>query len=327
MHALRIGAALPVSAWSARIPAHFMKLRSFLILTASASLAVLTTACQRQPATSPPSAASSTNQQVFAVNGVVRELQPERKKIKIEHEEIPGYMARMTMLFDVKDANELDGLQTNDTVAFRMIVTADDGWIDQIKKTGATTNAPPPAAESFRRVRDVEPLVVGDRMPDYTFTNEMGQAMHLRDLKDQAYALTFIFTRCPFPTFCPQLSKSFQSAQATLKAMTNGPSNWRLLSLTIDPQFDTPAVLKAYAKRYGADPAHWSFLTGSLADIDAISEQFGLQFWRTSPEALPNHNVRTVVVDAAGRVQWMTPENEWKPAALVEQIVRGTAAN
>jgi len=302
-----------------------MKLRPSLILLASASLAVLTTACQRQPRALSSPASSSTNQQVFAVKGIVRDIQPEKKKIKIEHEEIPGYMEKMTMLFDVKDSKELAGLQPNDTVSFRMTVTDDDGWIDQIRKTGSAA-ATPPDAESFRRVREVEPLAVGDKMPDYTFTNEFSRVMHLRDLKGQAYALTFIFTRCPFPTFCPQLSRSFQSTQAALKAMTNGPANWRLLSLTIDPQFDTPAVLKDYAKRYGADPAHWSFLTGSLADIDAISEQFGLQFWRASPEALPNHNVRTVVVDAAGRVQWITPENEWKPQALAEQIVRAAAA-
>jgi len=250
---------------------------------------------------------------------------PEKKKVKIEHEEIPGYMQKMTMLFDVKDAKELADLQPNDPISFRMIVTEDDGWIDQIKKTGSPSTSPL-SAENLRRTREVEPLAVGDQMPDYRFTNQLGQVVRLSDFKGQAYAITFIFTRCPFPTFCPQLSKSFQQAQAALEASSNGPTNWHLFSITIDPQFDTTAVLQNYAQRYHANPKHWSFLTGELIDIDAIGEQFGLQFWRPSPDALPNHNVRTVVVDAAGKVQWITPENEWKPEALAEQIVKAAAA-
>lgn len=285
--------------------------------------AVLLISCR--PKASPPSADLSSGRHFYQVKGIVREVIPDQKKIKIEHEDIPGYMEKMTMLFEVKEAKELEGLQPNDPIAFRMIVTEDDGWIDQIKKTGPPVAAPP-SAENFRRTREVEPLAVGDPMPDYRFTNQLGHVVRLSDFRGQAYAITFIFTRCPFPTFCPQLSKSFEQTQTTLQAISPGPTNWHLFSITIDPQFDTLAVLRDYAQRYHADPKHWSFLTGELIDIDAIGEQFGLQFWRPSPDALPNHNVRTVVVDAAGRIQWVTPENSWKPEALVEQIVRAAAA-
>ena len=84
--------------------------------------------------------------------------------------------------------------------------------------------------------------------------------------------------------------------------------------------------MKGYARTYNADPARWSFLTGDLEDITAITEQFGMQFWRETPESLPNHNVRTIVVDATGRVQWLTVENEWKSDVLVEQVVKGAGA-
>jgi protein SCO1/2 len=300
-----------------------MQFRSFGCTLIAALLAGLGLSCrQNVPA---PSAGSAAQPQVYQVKGVVREVVPEKLKVKIEHEEIPGYMEKMTMMFDVKDQKELAGLQANDSVSFRMIVTEDDGWIDQIRKSGSPSTAPP-AAETFRRTRDVDPLSVGDAMPDYQFTNQLGQVVRLSDFKGRAYAFTFIFTRCPFPTFCPQLSRSFQQAQTALEAMSNGPTNWHLFSITIDPQFDTPAVLQDYAKRQRANPERWSFLTAALIDIDAIGEQFGLQFWRTSPDALPNHNVRTVVVDATGRVQWVSAENEWKPEALAEQIVKAAAA-
>jgi len=78
--------------------------------------------------------------------------------------------------------------------------------------------------------------------------------------------------------------------------------------------------------RFIADPGNWDFLTGALIDITAISEQFGLQFWRSNPNEPINHNVRTVVVDATGRIQWITPENEWKSDTLVEQMVRAARA-
>lgn len=230
------------------------------------------------------------------------------------------------MMLDVKEAAELAGLQAGDTVSFRMLVTDDDGWIDQLKKIEGPRTPLPPEPATFRRVREVEPLAVGDKLPDYTFTNSMGRVVRLSEFQGRALAITFIFTRCPFPTFCPRLSSNFSEAAEKLKAMSGGPTNWHLLSLTIDPEYDTPERLEGYARRYKADANHWDHLTGALIDITAISEAFGLQFWRANPNEPINHNVRTVVVDATGRIQWITPENEWKPDTLVEQMVRAARA-
>jgi protein SCO1/2 len=259
---------------------------------------------------------------------VVKEVFPERKQLKIEHENIPNYMAAMTMTFDVKDAKELAGLQPGDKLSFRMIVTEKDGWIEQIKKIGATTPIVSSVPESFRRVREVDPLKEGDPMPDYHFTNELGQAVSLSDFKGQALALSFIFTRCPFPTFCPRMSDNFAEAQQKLKALPNAPANWHLLTISFDPEFDKPAVLKVYAKRFQADPKHWSFATGELIDITAITEQFGLLFWKPDPlqPAGISHNLRTVVIDAQGRIQKILPENTWKVDDLVKEIVKAAAA-
>jgi protein SCO1/2 len=295
--------------------------RLIALLLAAASMLALA-GCKR-PETPPEARMAATNQQIYQVKGVVREVHPERNKVKVAHEEIPGYMEAMTMMLDVKEAKELDGLQVGDMVSFRMIVTEDDGWIDQITKlsSGSTieSSAPPP----FRQVREVEPLEVGDVMPDYPFTNQLGQLVRLSDFKGQAMALTFIFTRCPFPNFCPRMNENFQTAHNKLKAVPNGPTNWHLLTISFDPQFDTPATLRAYAKRYKYDPNHWSFLTGDLTEITAITEQFGLQFWKDGGSI--NHNLRTVVIDAQGRVQWIKRENEWKPDELVAEMIK--AAN
>lgn len=261
----------------------------------------------------------------YQVKGVVQEVSPEKKQVSVAHERIPGYMDAMTMKFDVKDTNELAGLKPGDDISFRMIVTDDDGWIDQVKRLGTTTpivaaNAP----ENFRRAREVDRLKEGDVMPNYNFTNQLGQPVSLSDFKGQAVAFTFIFTRCPFPTFCPRMSQYFEAVQSQLKQMPNAPTNWHLLSITIDPKFDTPAILKNYATQYHSDPRHWSYLTGELIDITAIAEQFDLVFFRPDPNqpAGINHNLRTVILTAGGKVHKIIPENTWKPeevtAALVE---------
>lgn len=294
-----------------------------VLLVASVSMSC------RDPVKPEPAAKTdvASSERRFPAKGVVLEVAREGKKVKIAHEKIPGYMEAMTMTFAVKDERELAGLQAGDSIAFRLIVTKEDGWIDQIQKLAAVTNAAPAAAptpDTFRRVRDVDPLKVGDLVPEYRFTNELGQVVRLGDFKGTAVALTFIFTRCPFPTFCPRMSSNFEQAQKQLKALPNSPANWHLLTLTFDPQFDTPAVLKGYAQNHGYDPGHWSFLTGDLIEITAIAEQFGLMFWRPDPKEVTgiSHNLRTVVLDAQGRVQKVFTENEWKVEDLVSEIVK-----
>ena len=296
-----------------------------MIFMAASLVATSILSCSKnEQATSSPAtpAAADTNLQIFQVKGVVKELFPEKKKALISHEDIPNYMEAMTMMLDVKDARELAGLQPGDSLTFRMLVTNDDGWIDQLKKIDGPRMPLPAGPSGFRRVREVEPLAVGDKMTDYTFTNTLGRVVRIGDFKGQALAFTFIFTRCPFPTFCPRLSSSMESVQQQLKAMSNGPTNWHLLSITIDPDYDTPERLKEYAGRYHAAPNRWDFVTAPLIDITAIGEQFGLQFWRANPSEPINHNVRTVVVDAAGHIQWITPDTDWTADALVEQMVK-----
>ena len=273
--------------------------------------------------------------QTFYVKGVVKELKPDGKTAIIEHEEIPDYMPKMTMPFEVKSPKELAGVQPNDLVHFRLVVTKDDAWIDQVTRAGTagpssrtstslTNTAPVP---HVRLVRDVEPLKVGDAMTDYTFTNEFGKPVRLADMKGKAYAFTFIFTRCPLPMYCPRLSDNFKNVAARLAAQADAPVNWHLFSISFDVEHDSPAVLQNYAKRYNYDPARWSFLTGKVIDIDAITEQFGLYFARTEGNNFVfDHNMRLVIVDAAGKVQSVIVGNEWKPEEVVSELIKGAKA-
>jgi protein SCO1/2 len=158
---------------------------------------------------------------------------------------------------------------------------------------------------------------------DGPFTNELNQAVRLSSFRGQALAVTFFYTRCPMPEFCPRLSKDFQEASRKLMAMTNAPAHWHFLSVSFDPASDTPAVLKAYADHYQYDPSHWSFLTGAPDQISALARVAGVTY---SPGAgTLNHNFRTLIVDPAGNVRMIFPTGGDLSDQIVEQIVKAAA--
>jgi len=261
----------------------------------------------------------------YPVTGVIQALAPDGKTVVIQHRAVSNYMGAMTMPFEVRDANELRGLQPGDFVSFRMVVTSHDGWIEKIVKLSnapPATGAPPPAPPAVQSLvtRALAPLAVGDRLPDYHFTNELGQAVHLETYRGQVIAFTFFFTKCPFPTACPLLSDHFSSVQEKLPLLPGAPARWHLFSISFDPANDTPAALQDYARRYHYDAARWSFLTGSLEDITELADQFGEEFQNDGH--IISHSFRTVVVDAEGRVRWIMPGNAWSGDDLAREMVK-----
>jgi protein SCO1/2 len=300
-------------------------MRSMFRVTAIAALIVglLTAGCEKSQhdgASNSTSAVQHTNLQTFQVKGVVMEVKPGEKSVVIRHEEVPNYMPAMTMPFDVKDTNVLNGIGAGDPVSFRLLVTDTEGWIDQIQKIGPKTNMLP-ANATIRRARDVEPLSEGDMLSPYQFTNQFGKPFSTADFKGQALAIDFLFTRCPLPNFCPLLANNFAAAQKQLLANPNTPTNWHLLTITFDPEFDTPAVLQRYAESHGYDSNHWTFATGEQIDLSAIGEQFGLVVSRDENGGF-GHNLRAAVIDSSGRVRKIFVGNQWKPDELVEEIVK-----
>ncbi|MBC8003111.1 MAG: SCO family protein [Opitutaceae bacterium] len=242
---------------------------------------------------------------VFTVKGVIRTVKSGENTVVIRHEEIPNYMAAMTMPFKVRDARDLAGLKEGDAVSFRLNVTEDEGWIDQIRKSDPVAFAKPYESRGGPPLRPVEMMRVGVGLPDAALTNQLGHAVRFGDFRGKALAVTFFFTRCPMPQYCPQLSKNFREASAQLKATADGPTNWHFLSITFEPSYDTPEVMKEYGGRYQADSNHWSFLTGSPETISLLARQFGIT---VTPEGgTLNHNFRTVIVNPDGRIRAIWP--------------------
>src|ERR1051326_118192 len=186
---------------------------------------------------------SHRQSQVFLAEGMVKEITSDGRTALIQHRAISNYMAAMTMAFRAKNPTELAGLQPGDEIAFRLNVSKQESWIDRVSKTGvkapAAPSVIPQAGAASQPSPEHHPLL------DYQFTNELGQPVTLSQFHGQALAITFFFTRCPIPDFCPRLSKNFEEASAKLATLSTAPTNWHFLSISFDPQFDTPPVLRA----------------------------------------------------------------------------------
>ncbi len=244
----------------------------------------------------------------------MQEVQSDGQVLVIKHDAIPGYMDAMTMPFKLKEPAAGKGLQRGDEISFQLHVTDDESWVDNLKKTGSQTlpNLNLPAA--------APPVRPGHPLLDYKFTNELGQAVSLNDFRGQALAITFFYTRCPLPDYCPRLSKNFEEASQKLAAMPGAPTNWHFLSISFDPETDTPSLLKAYGEMYHYDPAHWSFLTGPPDKIGALANLSGVSFQRDG--VLINHNLRTLIVDANHHLQTVFPMGGDLSDAIVAAMLK-----
>jgi protein SCO1/2 len=259
---------------------------------------------------------------VFPAHGVVEELKPADQIVVIKHGAISNYMDAMTMPFKVKDPGELAGLQRGSQVDFELHVAENESWVAHVISRGIVPPPPlvaPPAA----------PVPVANytdpkyELLHYKFTNELGQPVSLGDFPGQALAITFFYTRCPLPDYCPRLSKNFQSACQKLEAMTGAPTNWHFLSVSFDPDFDSPATLQAYGRFYQYDPAHWSFLTGPKEKISELAQRAGVTM--QNRDGIIDHNFRTLIIDASGRLQTVFPTSGDLSDEIVAEIVKAAA--
>ncbi len=250
---------------------------------------------------------------VYDVHGVLKAYDPATHQATIAHDAIPGYMQAMTMAFDARKPDEFSSLSPGDILSFHLCVTARTAWIDHVVKTGVNSPVlePPSAAAPVRE------LVPGDPAPDIELTDQAGKLIHVSDFKGKAVAITFIYTGCPLPTYCPLMTYNFFETQNLMNRMDAG-DRWHLLSISMDPVHDTPRVLAAYALANHADAARWSIATADEAKITSFGAAFGLEFQKTDGRI--SHNLRTAIIDPAGRVRSIYSGNAWTPQQLAADL-------
>ncbi len=258
----------------------------------------------------------TTELKTFPLKGQVVRIMPEEHRIMIAHEEIPNYMKAMTMPFKVKDTTLLAVVQPGDSVVATLAVSRVESWLETISVLGKGEQ---PKVLTGNEILFRKMVREGDPVPDVPFTNQDNKKIHLASFKGKVIALTFIYTRCPLPDFCIRMSNSFSKIQKALKQDASLSGKWHLFSVTFDPDYDSPKVLKEYAKTYGADFASWDFLVTDKASLQKFADGFDLTY-QPDEGGLIAHTLRTILVDQQGNLVRVLKGNDWTPDEVVKGI-------
>jgi protein SCO1/2 len=255
-------------------------------------------------------------QQRFDLRGKVVAVNKSEGTVTLAHEAIPGYMAAMTMDYRIKDQWVFGVLKPGQTVTATLVVANDRAWLEGIivseeAKPETTSLAPPESAS--------DPL--GKELPDFALTNQDGKRIHLHQYHGKALLLTFIYTRCPLPDYCPLMSKNFAQILRQVRSDPALSPVARLLSVSIDPDYDKPAVLRAYALDVGGNASpfdHWEFASGTPEQVRKVAEFFGLKYWTDSGQIV--HALVTALIGPEGKVVQIYRGNDWQPAQVLGNL-------
>lgn len=258
-----------------------------------------------------------SNAREYELRGQVLAVNHEKNELTVKHEDIRGFMPAMTMPFAVKDAGLMRGREPGELIRATLVVGDRSAHLTRIERTGFAPYAEAEAAAAV--APDI--LEPGEEVPDAALVDHTGRERSLSEWRGQVLAVTFIYTRCPLPNFCPLMDRHFAEAQRTIASDPSLRSRVHLVSVSFDPAYDTAKVLGDHAARVSADPAHWTFVTGEREQVDRLAKRFGVSIIREDkPAAEIVHNLRTAVIDRHGRVVTILSGNEWTPAELIAQV-------
>jgi len=238
------------------------------------------------------------------VDGIVIAVDPAARTMLVAHRPIGKYMEAMTMPFRVEDVGQLTGLHPGARVQFDLVVEKDHSFARNVHKYGSTDT--PVAAPK-------EQLAVGAKIPDFQLTDQSGRVIQNTGLRGKVAVVDFIYTRCPLPDICPRLSANFAALQRKFQPRLG--TDLVLLSITVDPDYDTPQILAAYARRWAADNRGWYFLTGEVSKIAAA---LGEVYW--TDEGSIGHNSMTSIIGRDGKLSAMVDGASWRVDQLEELV-------
>jgi protein SCO1/2 len=273
-------------------------------------------ACKRE---APPAAG-----QRYPLKGKVVEVDLANRKVTIAHEDIPGFMPAMTMPFVVleKDAALLQGVGPGDEIAATLVAPDSRYWLEDLVVVRKGTPGPNPTPAPHPH----EPHP-GDAMPDVGLVDQDGKPLRFADYHGKAVALTFVFTRCPLPDFCPLMMRKFAAAHAALAKDAALESRTHLLTISFDTEHDTPDVLRAFGKPFQktSNPfTHWTLATGKEEAIRKLGGALELDYVEENRSF--THNLRTAVLDPEGKLRRLFRGNEWTPEELVAELKAAAGA-
>jgi protein SCO1 len=261
--------------------------------------------------------AASANAKRYEVKGKVVSINKAGSRVTIDHEEIPGYMAKMTMVFTLKDDWVYGELTPGALIQATLVVDGNKSWLEN---PIVTKIADPNLARS--EDTGMEPGV-GTETPDFTLVNQDGRKISFKQYRGRALLLTFIYTRCPLPDYCPLMSRNFSQIDQELEKNPALKARTHLLSISVDPAYDKPKVLRAYGSNYvnKADAfSHWEFATGSTEQVKEVAQFFGLNYWPENDQII--HGLRTAIIAPDGKVFKVYRDNDWTPEQVMKDLER-----
>ena len=252
----------------------------------------------------------------YSLQGRVLGKSDSTQQLTVNHSDIPGFMAAMTMTYPIKDTQGFQQVQPGDLITADVVVGGNnDYWLEHLAikdKTGRGTVSSLPPHE----------LLPGEPVPDIALTNQDGKALHLADFRGKAILVTFVYTRCPYPTFCPLTSSKFAAVQNELAKTPGDYAKTHLITISLDPQYDTPPVLRKYGLAYlGNDPTgfeHWEFVSTSPDDLRKLATAFGLEYFEQ--DKLISHSMKTVLLATDGTVSHSWSDNQWTNSDVVAAL-------
>lgn len=294
-----------------------MKRSAFLV-----TMCVLLTffaACGTRPATN----SGSPTAKRYPLKGKVISVDKQAKIAKIDHEAIEGFMPAMEMDFPIREDWVWEELRPGADIRAQLVVdnTAKEPyWLEEIGIVAhANPNQSPlPVNDQFAQV--------GNDVPDFTLTNQDGKRISIKDFKGKALAITFIYARCPLPDYCIRMSTNFSDAAINISNDPELKDKLRLLSISFDPENDTPEKLRSYGLGYLGKGATslgvWQLAVGTDAEVRKIADFFGIRYEVDANDKTQiNHNLRTAVIGPDGKVAKIFAGSEWSPAELNAALI------
>jgi len=254
----------------------------------------------------------------YRLEGMVLATSAATSEITIRHGDIPGFMPAMTMVYKVKNPVDVQKLKPGDEITADVLVPSDsDNYLlDQVVVTSEKGRRLPPT------MLPPHQLMVGETVPDVPLVNQDGKPIHLRDYRGKAVLITFIYTRCPMPTACPLITSHFAKVNDLLAKMPAAYAASHLISVSLDPNYDKPPVLRQYGMAYLDDNAaafaHWEFADTTSGDLKKLAQAFGLQY--TEEDNQITHTMQTTLLDKENKVAQQWGGSGWNPSEVANAV-------
>jgi protein SCO1/2 len=259
----------------------------------------------------------TSNQKRYELTGKVLNVEPDKHQITVAHEDIKDYMPAMTMPFTLREDWPFKVLATGDHITATLVVDGTESWLEEIVITQESADTSAPGPGGVVEAQD------GAEVPDYGLTNQSDQPIHLGQYRGKTLLLTFIYTRCPIPEYCTLMSQNFAQIESELAKQPELYQKTHLLSISIDPDYDTPAVLRSYGAAHTGKYTdekfmHWEFATGTKDQVKGVAQFFGLRYYADQDQIV--HGLRTIIINSEGKVVKVYRDNSWKPEEVLAEL-------